>query len=174
MDPNFDRIRRRFSNVPGSRGFNAFRQRLYRSSNGKVLGVFSGISESLGYRCRTVRWVGIGVLVLLATGVADTHGLKATVLVCGFFYLLLALLMRSPRTSVDGVTPPPMPAPVPGSGDSPFHVGAVPYPGPVAPGGMRPDFAQIDRQLDGLNRRIQRMETIVTDRQYDWERRMGS
>ena len=33
---------------------------------------------------------------------------------------------------------------------------------------------QLDRQLDGLNRRIQRMETIVTDRQYDWDRRMES
>ena len=67
------------------------------------------------------------------------------------------------------MTSAPMPPPMPGSSG-----GAVPYPGPNPTGGMRPDFAQIDRQLDGLNRRIQRMETIVTDRQYDWERRMGS
>ena len=60
------------------------------------------------------------------------------------------------------------------SGNSGFRAGAVPYPGDAPTGGLRPDFAQIDRQLDGLNRRIQRMETIVTDRQYDWERRMGS
>ncbi len=173
MDPNFDRIRQRFHNIPGSRGFNAFRQRLYRSSNGKVLGVFSGISESLGYRCRTVRWVGIGVLLFLATSVADTHGLKATVLVCGFFYLLLALLMRSPRTSADSTKPPPMP-PVPGSGDRGFRDSSAVHSAPASAGDMRPDFAQIDRQLDGLNRRIQRMETIVTDRQYDWERRMES
>ena len=33
---------------------------------------------------------------------------------------------------------------------------------------------QLDRDLDGLNRRIQRMETIVTDRQYNWDRRMES
>ena len=38
----------------------------------------------------------------------------------------------------------------------------------------RVDLLQLDRQLDGLNRRIQRMETIVTDRQYDWDRRMKS
>ncbi len=174
MDPNFDRIRQRFSNVPGSRGLNAFRQRLYRSSNGKVLGVFSGIAESLGYGVCKVRWIGIAALLFLAVSVADTHGLKATVLVCGFFYLLLALLMRSPRASADGMTTAPMPPPVPGSDDGGFRRGAVPYPGPAPVGGMRPDFAQIDRQLDGLNRRIQRMETIVTDRQYDWERRMGS
>ena len=55
----------------------------------------------------------------------------------------------------------------------PRRRGSLPRSRPPA-GGLRPDFAQIDRQLDGLNRRIQRMETIVTDRQYDWERRMGS
>ena len=170
MDPNFDRLRRRFSNVPGSRGFNTFRQGFYRSSNGKLLGVFSGIAESRGYCVRKVRWIGMGILFFLATGFADTHGLKATVLVCGFFYLLLALLMRSPRTPADGVTPPPMP----NLGNRGVRDGAIPYPAPAPANGLRPDFAQIDRQLDGLNRRIQRMETIVTDRQYDWERRMES
>ena len=174
MDPNFDRIRQRFNRVPGSRGFDAFRRRYYRSSNGKLLGVFSGIAESRGLCVKKVRWIGVFVLFVLATGFADAHGLKATVLVCGFFYLLLALLMQSPRSTTGGMTPPPMPVPpMPGSGGG-YSGGAVPYPGPVPTGGMRPDFAQIDRQLDGLNRRIQRMETIVTDRQYDWERRMES
>ena len=171
MDPNFDRMRQRFDNIPGSRGFHAFRRRLYRSSNGKLLGVFSGIAESLGYGVCKVRWIGVFVLITLATVFADAHGLKATVLVCGFFYLLIALLMQSPR----GTTNAPASKPVPGPGGSGgSRVGAVPYPGANPTGGLRPDFAQIDRQLDGLNRRIQRMETIVTDRQYDWERRMDS
>ena len=168
MDPNFDRLRQRFNNVPGGRGFNAFRRQFHRSSNGKLLGVFSGIAESKGYCVSKVRWIGVVALIFLATAGADVHGFKATVLVCGFFYLLLALLMQSPRASADGLTSTSTPPRTPSSGDGGFHPGAVP------PGGMRPDFAQIDRQLDGLNRRIQRMETIVTDRQYDWERRMGS
>ncbi len=36
-------------------------------------------------------------------------------LVCGFFYLLLALLMQSPRTSAGGATSAPMPPPMPAS-----------------------------------------------------------
>ncbi len=161
MDPNFDRFRQRFDDVPGSRGFHAFRRQFYRSSNGKVLGVFSGIAESRGLCVRKVRWMGMAILLFLSMFVVDAHGIKTIALVCGFFYLLAALLMQSPRTAGNGSLPPPV-RPVPGPG------GAVPM------GGLRPDFAQIDRQLDGLNRRIQRMETIVTDRRYDWERRMGS
>ena len=162
MDPNFDRMRQRFDNVPGSRGFGSFRRQFYRSSNGKVLGVFSGIAESKGYGVRKVRWIGIAALLFLATCVADAHGLKATLLVCGFFYLLLALLMQAPRTTAGGAMPPPMP------------MGPPPTPGGGFRSGPRPDLAAIDRSLDSLNRRIQRMETIVTDRQYDWERRMGN
>ncbi len=163
MDPNFDRLRRRFENVPGSRGFNNFRRQFYRSSNGKLLGVFSGIAESRGYCVRRVRWIGLAVLLFLAVSVADTHGLKATVIVCGFYYLVLALLMQSPRVGFSGSTVPP---PVPRS--------PPPVPGGSFRGGPRPDLAALDRTLDSLNRRIQRMETIVTDRQYDWDRRMGS
>ena len=161
MDPNFDRLRRRFDDVPGSHGFHVFRSRYYRSSQGKLLGVFSGIAESRGLCVKKVRWIGVVTLLFLSMFVVDAHGIKTIALVCGFFYLLAALFMRSPRTATDGPLPPPVP-PVPSRG------GATPA------GGMRPDFAQIDRQLDGLNRRIQRMETIVTDRRYDWERRMGS
>ena len=156
-------MRQRFNNVPGSRGFGTFRRQFYRSSHGKLLGVFSGIAESKGYSVCTVRLVGGFALFLLACGFTDNHGLKATLLVCGFFYLLAALLMQSPRTRAAGTMPPPMPAgppPTPGGGG--FR------------GGPRPDLAAIDRQVDSLNRRIQRMETIVTDRQYDWERRMSS
>ena len=155
MDPNFDRLRQRFDNVPGSRGFHFFRRQFYRSPNGKVLGVFSGIAESKGYCVRKVRWMGIALLLLIATVALDVHGLKATLFVCGFFYLLAALLMQTPRTRPGGAIPPPMPA------------GPNPGPGGGFRGGPRPDLAAIDRHVDSLNRRIQRMETIVTDRQYD-------
>ena len=162
MDPNFDRMRQRFDNVPGSRPFHAFRRQFHRSPNGKLLGVFSGIAESKGYCVRRVRWIGVAVLIFIATVALDVHGLKATLLVCGFFYLVAALLMQSPRTLPGGAVPPPMP------------VGPKSGTGGGFGGSPRPDLAAIDRHLDSLNRRIQRMETIVTDRQYDWERRMDS
>ncbi len=150
-----------------------FRRRLYRSPRGKLLGVFSGIAESLGYRVNVTRWVGVAILVIVA-GKLGADGLWVTAMVGGFFYMLLALLMQPPRTA--GM-------PRPASDDGEDLLPPVPpqrwtqpapaaYPGPY---GKPPvDLAQIDRQLESLNRRIQRMETIVTDRQYDWERRLDS
>ena len=147
-----------------------FRRRLYRSSNGRMLGVFSGIAESLGYPvCRT-RWIGVAILVILAVKLGAS-GLWVTAMVGGFFYMLLALLMQPPRPAGmsasampedDDLIPPPLAA----RRWSSFRQDT-----PVAP---RVDLAQLDRQLESLNRRIQRMETIVTDRQYDWDRRLDS
>ena len=147
-----------------------FRRRLYRSSNGKMLGVFSGVAESLGYPvCRT-RWIGVAILVVLAWKLGAS-GLWVTAMVGGFFYMLLALLMQPPRPAGmngaaangdDDLIPPPLAA---------RRWSSFRQESPVAP---RVDLAQLDRQLDSLNRRIQRMETIVTDRQYDWDRRMDT
>ena len=155
-----------------------FRQRLYRSDNGKLLGVFSGIAQSLGFSVCATRWVGVICLLGIA-GSAGAEGLKVHVLVAGFFYLLLALVMQPPRKAgtIGGLnrddqnasTSPPVPfwerGPRPAS--APSYQAPRPTPGRV-------DLLQLDRQLDSLNRRIQRMETIVTDRQYDWDRRMDS
>ena len=33
---------------------------------------------------------------------------------------------------------------------------------------------RVSRKFDNLNRRIQRMEEIVTDKEFDWERRLNS
>ncbi len=152
-----------------------FRQRLYRSDKGKVLGVFSGIAESLGFCVSWTRVVGVCVLLGIA-GSAGADGLRVHVLVAGFFYLLLALVMQPPRKlgaatglqdDDDGFNPPPIPR---RRGERPA---AVPFHQAARPAG-RVDLLQLDRQLDGLNRRIQRMETIVTDRQYDWDRRMDT
>ena len=154
-------------NIDFKTAVDAFRRRLYRSSNGKMLGVFSGIAESLGYSvCRT-RWIGVAILVILAVKLGAS-GLWVTAMVGGFFYMLLALLMQPPHPAgfnpsamqgEDDLIPPPLAARRWGS----FHQ--------EPPGGSRVDLAQLDRQLDSLNRRIQRMEAIVTDRQYDWGRR---
>lgn len=85
--------------------------------------------------------------------------------------MLAALLMQPPRAAgarplddEEDLIPPPMPRSRWGN----F------YQEPPAAPAPRVDLAQLDRQLDSLNRRIQRMETIVTDRQYDWERRLDS
>ena len=147
-----------------------FRRRLYRSSNGKLLGVFSGIAESLGWGVCKTRWIGVAILAMLA-GEVGANGLWVTAMVGGFFYMLAALLMQPPRPAGMGASgteadedliPPPLAA---------RRWSSFGNESPVAP---RVDLAQLDRQLDSLNRRIQRMETIVTDRQYDWDRRMDS
>ena len=158
MARNFDPDRR-----PGF--FSALRSRLYRSNDGKLLGVFKGIAESIGWKCFWTRTLGVLALLILADTVG-AHGLMVTALVSGFFYLLLALLMQPPRaagTLADPISrvgrslPPLLPS--------------ERYPGYSR---RRVDLAQLDRQLDGLNHRIQRMEAIVTDREYDWNRRMAS
>jgi phage shock protein C len=141
------------------------RRSLYRSNDGKVLGVFKGIAESRGYCVFWTRVVGAVVLLVLASAMG-AHGLHLVLLVGGFFYLLLALLMQPPRQ--------------PGGSGDPLVSAAETRSAPrgYAPANVPPinrprvDLAALDRQLDGLNRRIQRMETIVTDREYDWNRRM--
>ena len=152
------------------RNVDQFRRRLYRSSNGRLLGVFSGIAESLGYCVRRTRIVGACVLIAIAVFLG-AHGFWITAIVGGFFYLLLALLMQPPRPagmrsmeaeSDEDLMPPPFAA---------QRWRSTPPEVPTAP---RVDLAQLDRQLDNLNRRIQKMEAIVTDRQYDWTRRMDS
>ena len=157
------------------RNLGKFRQRLYRSDHGKILGVFSGIAQSLGFSVCWTRVVGVICLLGIA-GSAGADGLRVRLLVAGFFYLLLALVMQPPRTTgapggsnrddAGASTPPPIP----------FwrrdRAAAVPHYEAPRPAAGRVDLLQLDRQLDSLNRRIQRMETIVTDRQYDWDRRM--
>ena len=154
-----------FGNLQGR--FSNLRRRLYRSHDGKILGVFQGMAEGLGWCVFWTRAVGLVVLVSLA-GVMGANGLKVTVLVAGFFYLLLALLMQPPRQP--GVTTDPV-SPVTDS-IPPRVTRPERYPAPI--NRARVDLAQRDRQLDGLDRRIQRMEAIVTDREYDWNRRMES
>ena len=158
------------------RNLGKFRQRLYRSDHGKILGVFSGIAESLGFCVRWTRIVGVIVLLGIA-GSAGADGLKTHLLVAGFFYLLLAMVMQPPRkpgvassrssSDEDAFQPPPIPF---WRRERPAAVPSYQAPRPAE----RVDLMQLDRQLDSLDRRIQRMETIVTDRQYDWDRRMES
>ena len=149
-----------------------FRRRLYRSSNGKLLGVFSGISESLGYGVCKTRFIGVVLLLIIASQLG-ADGLWITAIVAGFFYMLAALLMQPPRQPGsfapedmdEEMYPPPIP---------PTNRWAQPAAFPYQGTAPRVDLAALDKQLESLDRRIQRMETIVTDRQYDWERRLDS
>lgn len=131
------------------------RTRVRRSQEGKILGVFKGISESMHWPCGLTRWAGVAVLFMLA-GMVGVQGGAGYVLGAGFFYLLASLLMGPPRTEPEA------------SADASARgVDWRPaYRAPV-------DLATLDRQLDSLNRRIRRMESVVTDPAYDWERRLG-
>lgn len=170
----YDRFRQRLQRWDQEERFGVFhelRRRLYRSRDGKVLGVFRGIAESMGFSVCATRWIGC-VILLTLTNFFGAHGLMVTLLVAGFFYLLAALLMQAPRATggvpiptaggVDAGNPPPIPRPA--------------YGGSYQRATSRPrvDLAQLDRQLDQLDHRIQHMEGIVTDRQFDWQRRMDS
>jgi phage shock protein PspC (stress-responsive transcriptional regulator) len=143
--------------------FKELRSRLYRSSNGMAMGVFRGIAESMAWSVCLTRWVGVFVLLMLASSVG-AHGLHVSIFVAGFFYLLAAMLMQPPRSAAAQFAgPPPLPR-EPSRPAAPYYQQEPPR--------QRVDLSALDRQLDALNRRIQSMETIVTDRQYDWDRRM--
>lgn len=178
MGRNFDRYQARYERIRQRidradqngrfRIFHELRRRLYRSRDGKVLGVFRGIAESMGFCIRWTRIIGCFILLTLAN-FFGAHGLMVTLLVGGFFYLLAALLMQAPRGA--GVIPAM--ANDPGMGEPPpiprsRYAGSFPVARPL----QRVNLAQLDQQLDRLNQRIQHMETIVTDRQFDWNRRM--
>jgi phage shock protein PspC (stress-responsive transcriptional regulator) len=175
----FERLNERLERLPAR--LNSLRLRVRRSPNGLLLGVFRGIAESLGLCVFWTRVIGCCVLLALSG-----HG---SLLVAGFFYLLAAVLMRGPEASTASVDPGGSRYP---SNESRYPAdeedleeerpsysrrprarpAAVPYQQVVhAP---RVDFAALDRQVDALDRRIQRMEGIVTDRRYDWDRRMES
>lgn len=146
-----------------------------RSAKGKLLGVFTGIAESLDRSVCGTRFLGMVILLCIASAFG-VEGFTASALAVGFFYLLLAMLMRSPLAAGESDADADLDlasvyAPRRETRPRSSRPAAVPY----VPGtGRRVDLSQLDRQLDGLNRRIQRMETIVTDRQYDWDRRMNS
>jgi phage shock protein PspC (stress-responsive transcriptional regulator) len=134
------------------------RVKVRRSPNGLVLGVFRGIAESRGYSVFWTRVIGSTLLVFLSGG---------SLLAAGFFYLLAAVLMRS-SAAEQPVLADWRPVTVPA-------VRMVAASGrEIVSGAPRVDFTVLDRQLDGLDRRIQSLEGIVTDRHYDWDRRLES
>ena len=139
-----------------------------RSRNGILLGVFKGIAESKGWGVTQTR-LGGAFLLIIASGIIGDRDLSRF-FIAAFFYLLLAVLI--PAESSDGRTP------IDGVGDDLVaRVRNRLEPGkPSPPTGIytRSDLADLGRQMERLNRRVQRMEGVVTNRSYEWERRIRS
>lgn len=117
-----------------------YRNGIYRSRSGLILGVCKGLASHFDF---SVFWSrAIALIVLFVAGFLPAIGL----------YLLAALLMK----------PEPV-VPIGDSGEKEFYDsythsrhGAV---------------QRLKRRYENLQRRIQRMEHIVTSAEYDWENR---
>ena len=120
------------------------RRPLYRSRKGIIFGVCRGIAEHLNI---SVFWFRVGVVaVALLTGVGF---IPLTIV-----YVAAALLMK-----LEPVLPPET------EDDLDFYNTYASSRGSAV--------RRLKRTYDTLNRRIQRMEDIVTAREYDWERRLN-
>ncbi len=139
-----------------------------RSRNGILLGVFKGIAESKGWGVTQTR-IGGAFVLIIASGIIGDRDLSRF-FIAAFFYLLLAVLIPAEsgdgRASIDRV-----------GDDLVSRVRNRLEPGkPVPPIATytRSDLADLGRQMERLNRRVQRMEGVVTNRSYEWERRIRS
>jgi phage shock protein C len=120
-----------------------YRNGIYRSRSGILLGVCKGLAEHFDF---SVFWTRVIALILLfVAGFLPAIGL----------YLLAALLMK----------PEPV-IPIGNPAEKEFYdsyahsrQGAV---------------QRLKRRYENLQRRIQRMEHIVTSAEYDWENRLNN
>lgn len=163
-----------------------------RSRSGLVLGVFKGLADSKGWPVFWTR-IGGGFGLMVLSGIFGGDRDLSRFFIAAFFYLLLAVLIPSEtaeeaaksegsasrdwdvnwgsmcsgkkdKASASG-----------GAGDS-----SVGSPAPSAFERVEPtsytrsDLAELSRSIERLNRRIQRIESVVTDRDYEWERKMNS
>lgn len=154
-----------------------------RSRSGLVLGVFKGLADSKGWPVFWTR-VGGGFSLLLLSGIFGGDRDLSRFFIAAFFYLLMAVLIpaetaeeasRSEGTSSRDWDVnwqcDKKPTGRSSFGDSTTtseprieRVEPVSY--------TRSDLAELSRMIERLNRRIQRMESVVTDRDYEWERKM--
>lgn len=145
--PGFGRRGERFGRGPGfgrsggiGPGGEGERRTLYRSRNGRLLGVCRGLAEYAGVSVTGLR-VAM-VVVVLATGLWPGV----------IFYLLAAVLMK--------------PEPVIAPSDDRAREFYDSYAGSrsLAVSRLKDTFERLDR-------RIRRMEDIVTSRDYQWQKR---
>ncbi len=150
-----------------------------RSRSGLILGVFKGIAECRGWNVVWTRVIGTCILLALS-GTFGGHDLSQ-IFVAAFFYLLLAVVI--PAESTDGsaggrsiiledlqrTASRTFGTPV-GGAKSSAQAENTPETGTFSGA----DLILLNEQMSRLNRRIQRMEGLVTNRDYEWERRMRS
>lgn len=120
-----------------------YRNGIYRSRNGLILGVCKGLAEHFDF---SVFWTRVIALIFLfVAGILPAIGL----------YLLAALLMK----------PEPV-IPVMNSAEKEFY-DSYTY-------SRQGAVQRLKRRFENLQRRIQRMEHIVTSAEYDWENRLNN
>ena len=120
----------------------SYRNGIYRSRNGIILGICKGLAEHFDF---SVFWTRVIVLIFLfVAGILPAIGL----------YLLAALLMK----------PEPV-IPVMNSAEKEFY-DSYTY-------SRQGAVQRLKRRFETLQRRIQRMEHIVTSTEYDWENRLN-
>ncbi len=118
-----------------------YRNGIYRSRNGMILGVCKGLAVHFDF---SVFWTRvIALIVLLVAGFLPAIGL----------YLLAALLMK----------PEPV-IPIKDSAEKEFY-DSYTY-------SRQGAVQRLRRRYQNLQRRIQRMEHIVTSAEYNWENRL--
>jgi len=120
----------------------SYRNGIYRSRNGIILGICKGLAEHFDF---SVFWTRVIALIFLfVAGILPAIGL----------YLLAALLMK----------PEPV-IPVMNSAEKEFY-DSYTY-------SRQGAVQRLKRRFETLQRRIQRMEHIVTSTEYDWENRLN-
>ena len=120
-----------------------YRNGIYRSRNGAILGVCKGLAEHFDF---SVFWTRVIALILLfVAGFLPAIGL----------YLLAALLMK----------PEPV-IPIHDAAEKEFYDSYA--------NSRHGAVQRLKRRYENLQRRLQRMEHIVTSAEYDWENRLNN
>jgi phage shock protein C len=121
----------------------SYRNGIYRSRNGIILGVCKGLAGHFDF---SVFWIRVIALIFLfIVGILPAIGL----------YLLAALLMK-PEPVIPVVNP----------AEKEFY-DSYTY-------SRQGAVQRLKRRFENLQRRIQRMEHIVTSSEYDWEDRLNN
>ena len=126
-----------------TRHIRSYRNGIYRSRNGIILGVCKGLAGHFDF---SVFWIRVIALIFLfIVGILPAIGL----------YLLAALLMK-PEPVIPVVNP----------AEKEFY-DSYTY-------SRQGAVQRLKRRFENLQRRIQRMEHIVTSSEYDWEDRLNN
>ncbi len=118
--------------------------KLYRSRNGIIFGVCRGIGETFDL---SVFWIRVGFIVAFAITLFFPTGL---------IYIILALLLK--LEPIESNLNRPRDVIFDGVEDSPRKIGP----------------RQLKAKFDSLEDRIRRMESHVTDKAYDWDKRLNT